>query len=66
MLRRNNSVIGTALCTGVALIAFAFYQRYEGPLDLPATSFYIAAAIICVLPAVYARLRQKPCRKTGS
>jgi hypothetical protein len=62
MLKRLNSTIIIALCTSAALIAFAFYQRYEGPVTVPTGAFYIAAAIICLLPVFYALFRHKSCR----
>jgi len=63
MLKRLNSNIITALCTGCALIAFAFYQAY---ITVPATAFYVAAAIICLLPVVYAPACRKACRNKTS
>ncbi len=62
MLKKRNSTIVIALCTAAALIAFAFYRRYEGPIPVPAEAFYVAAAIICLLPVFHARLRHKSCR----
>ncbi len=51
MLKRPSSNIITALCTGGAMIAFASYQSR---IAVPAVAFYIAAAIICLLPVVFA------------
>jgi len=62
MLKRLNANIIIAFCTSCALIAFAFYERYEGPIQVRATTFYMAAAVICLLPVVYGLLRCKTCR----
>ena len=56
MLKRLNSNIITALCTGCALIAFAFLRSY---VTVPAVAFYIAAAAICLLPVVLAPACQR-------
>jgi hypothetical protein len=57
MFKRSNIIV--ALCTACALIAFAFYQRYEGPVAVSETEFFVAAAVICLAPVVYAFLRGK-------
>ncbi|HTF66200.1 MAG TPA: hypothetical protein VK638_26300 [Edaphobacter sp.] len=62
MLKKLNSTLIIALCTSAALIAFAFYERYEASGTVPAVAFYCAAAVICLLPALYALLRHKICR----
>lgn len=62
MLKRLNANIILALCTSCTIIAFAFYQRYEGSVTVPAVAFYGAAAVICLLPVLYALLRHKICR----
>lgn len=62
MLKKPNSTIIIALCTSAALIAFAFDQR----VTLSATAFYIAAAVICLLPVLYAVLRCKTYRNKTS
>jgi hypothetical protein len=62
MFKKRNSTIVIALFTSAALIALAFYQRYEGPIPVPADAFYAAAAIICLLPVFFPRLRHKSCR----
>ncbi len=55
MLKKPNStIIIVALGISAALIAFAFDQR----VTLSATAFYIAA-VICLLPVLYAALRCK-------
>jgi hypothetical protein len=56
--RFNSTIIITALCTSCALIAFA---RYEAFAKVSAAVFYVAAAVICLLPVVYALLRHKSC-----
>jgi hypothetical protein len=63
MLKRLNSNIITALCTGGAIIAFAFYHAY---ITVPAVAFYVAAATICLLPLVYAPPCRKACRNNAS
>jgi hypothetical protein len=62
MLKKLNSTIIIALCTSAALIAFAFDQRYEASVTVPAVAFYVAATVICLLPVLYALLRRKTCR----
>jgi len=61
MLKRLNTRIIIALGASCALIAFAYYQRYEGPIAVPVGVFFIAAAIICLLPVFYALFRCKAC-----
>jgi hypothetical protein len=63
MLKRLNSNIVTALCTGGAMIAFAFYQSH---ITVPAVAFYIAAATICLLPVVFAPACRKASRTNAS
>jgi ABC-type Mn2+/Zn2+ transport system permease subunit len=63
MLKRFNSNIITALCTGGAIIAFAFYRSY---ITVPAGAFYVAAATICLLPVAFASARRKACRSNAS
>jgi hypothetical protein len=62
MTKRRNADVIVALCTGCALIAFAFYERYEASGTVPAVAFYVAAAAICLLPVLYAILPHKICR----
>lgn len=62
MTKTRNTNIIVALCTGCALIAFAFYERYEASGAVPAVAFYVAAAAICLLPVLYAVLRHETCR----
>lgn len=61
MSKRFDGTILIALCTSAAMMAFAFYQRYATPATVPEVAFYIAAAIICVLP--HTLVRQRTCRK---
>jgi hypothetical protein len=63
VLKRFNSNIITALCTGGAMIAFAFYQSH---VTVPAVAFYVAAATICLLPAVFAPACRRACRTNPS
>jgi uncharacterized membrane protein YqjE len=61
MFKKFNSTIIIALCTAAALIAFAFDQRYKTSVIIPEVAFYLAAAVICLLPVLYALLRRKSC-----
>jgi hypothetical protein len=63
MLKRLNANIIIAFCTSCAMIAFAFYQRHEASINVSAAAFYIAAAIICLLPVVYSLFRRTTCRR---
>lgn len=63
MLKRFNSNIITALCTAVAMIAFAFYQSH---VTVPAVAFYVAAAFICLLPLAFAPACRKASRTNAS
>jgi hypothetical protein len=40
MLRRLNAHIIIALCTSCAIIAFAFDQRHDASINVPAVAFY--------------------------
>jgi hypothetical protein len=62
MLKRLNANIIIALCTSCAIIAFAFYERYEASGTVPAVAFYGAAAVICLRPVLYALLCHKTCQ----
>ena len=62
MLKKLDSTIIVALCTSAALMAFAFDERYEASVTVPAVAFYVAATVICLLPVLYASLRHKSCR----
>ena len=66
MLTKLNSTIIIALCTSAALIAFAFDQRYERFVTVPQQTFYLAAAMVCLLPVFYALFRRKNCRSNSS
>lgn len=62
MLKRTNPTIVIALCTSCAIIAFAFYQRSAPSVIVPTVVFYLAAAVICLLPALYALVHCKTSR----
>jgi hypothetical protein len=64
MPKKLNGNTFIAFVTGLAIVAFAFYQRQEGAVIVPTVAFYLAAAIICLLPVLYAVIRHKTCRKT--
>ncbi|MGJ5816520.1 hypothetical protein [Paludibaculum fermentans] len=58
MTKRFNSNILIALCTACAMLAFARYHAY---VAVSATTFYVAAAGICLLPVLYGLVRRKAC-----
>ena len=60
MLKKFNSTIVVALCTGAGLIAFA---RYEASISVSAVGLYVAAAVICLLPVFSALVRHKACAR---
>jgi len=64
MLKKFNSTTVIAVCTGGALIAFALTKRYEPALAVPAVALYLAAAVICLLPVVFALVRHKTCERS--
>ena len=66
MANKSSQTIVVALFTSAALIGFAFYQRYVGPVQVSEATFYIAAAIICVSPGVHRKLRCKTCENKAS
>jgi hypothetical protein len=61
MFKKLNANIWVALCTASTLIAFAFYQRHAGSVNLTVVDFYIAAAVICLSPRWYCLVRRKVC-----
>ncbi len=63
MLKKLNANFVLALVTSWAIIAFAFYQRYETSVTVPAVAFFVGAAVMCLLPLLYAALfRRTACR----
>ncbi len=50
MFKRFNANFITALCTGCAIIAFAFFQAH---VNVSATTLDVAAATIGLLPAAF-------------
>lgn len=64
LTKKFNSTTFIALCTGGALMAFAFGQGYEPHFTLPAVAFYLAAAVICLLPVFAALVRRKVCARS--
>ncbi len=60
MLKRLNSNFTTALCTGCALIAFAFFQNR---INVSSATLDVAAAIICLTPVLLAPVWRKSCQK---
>ncbi len=63
MFKPFNANFITAICTGCALVAFAFLKVY---IDVPAATLYFAAAAICLFPVLYAPARRKQCRDKTS
>jgi hypothetical protein len=63
MFKRLNSTLITALCTGCALIAFAFFQAH---ITVPAAALDVAAATICLLPVIFAPACRKAYRNKTS
>jgi hypothetical protein len=61
MFKKNRSTLITALITGAGLISLASYQRYVGPIDVSASAFFIAAAVILVSSTLYGFFRRKTC-----
>ena len=39
-----------AVPTALGLVGLAAYQRYIGPVGIPAIDYYLAAAVICLAP----------------
>lgn len=66
MFDKLNPIVIVAFFTSVALIAFAFYQRHGASVPISAVRLYVAAAIICLSPVVYARVFRKTCRNKTS
>ena len=66
MFKKLNSTIVIGLCTGAALIAFAFSQRYGVAFKVSDSALFIAAAVICLLPVVHGLLRRKACQNKRS
>lgn len=64
LIKKFNSTTFIALCTGGALMAFAFGQGYESHFAVPAVAFYLAAAVICLLPVFTALVRRKVCARS--
>ena len=59
MLKQFNSNVIIALFTACAMIAFAFYERYEPSGDKHVVVSYIVAALICLFPVLYAIVRHR-------
>lgn len=49
-----------ALVTSCAVTTFAFYQRYRA-VNVSVVTFYLAAAVICLLPVLYGLVRRQVC-----
>jgi len=63
MLRRLNANIIIALWASCGIVAFAFYERYRASEKAPAAVFYVAAAVISLLPVLSALWRHRNCNK---
>lgn len=62
MLKKSTQTILIALYTSAALIGLAFYKHSGSPVNLSSDQLFVVAAIIILLPVVYAPLRCKTCR----
>lgn len=58
MFKKANSNIVIAICTGCAMVLFAFYERYGASSNIAVAS-YIVSALICLFPVGYALLRSR-------
>ena len=63
MFKRLNSTLIIALCTSCAMIAFAFLQAH---VTVTAATLDAGAAVICLLPVVFAPACRKASRKNAS
>jgi hypothetical protein len=63
MFKRRNSNLIPAVGTGCAVIAFAFFQAH---VNVSSTTLDVAAATICILPAVFGLAWRKSCRNKMS
>jgi hypothetical protein len=63
MFQRRNSNLITALCTGSAIIVFAFF---ESQVHVSSVTLDIAAAVICLLPVAVAPIWRKARRNKAS
>lgn len=59
MIGKRNDNYLIAFCTACAMVGFALYEQYGGRVAVTSTGFFIAAAVICLLPVVYGLLRGK-------
>jgi hypothetical protein len=57
MSKEQKANIVTALCTACAMIAFAFYKRYATSFAISSTALFVAAAVVCLAPALYGLVR---------
>ena len=58
MFTKRNTELIIAVITAAGMIAFAYYQRHW-PIPASPEAFFYAAAVICVLPVLYAVIRCK-------
>jgi hypothetical protein len=64
MTQKFNSTTVIGVCTGGALTAFALTKRYGPSPAVPTVALYVAAAVICLLPVVFALVRHKTCERS--
>jgi hypothetical protein len=62
MIKKFSSNMFIALCTSSALIAFSFYERHDTSRTVSTSALFVAAAVICLLPVLYALVRREICR----
>ncbi|MGC4055273.1 MAG: hypothetical protein QM757_41085 [Paludibaculum sp.] len=58
MPKQTSSTIITALITACAMIAFAYYRAY---VTVPAAAFWLAAAVICLVPVASCLVKRRTC-----
>jgi hypothetical protein len=54
MIHKLSPLVVVAICTGGALVAFAFDQSRASPSKVSEVALYLAAAVICLLPVCVA------------
>ena len=59
VIKRSDVVLMVvAVVTGCALIGFAFHERYRGPIAVSERMFYVAAAVLVLMPSLWAVVRK--------
>ena len=63
MFKRPSPNMIIALCTAGGMIAFSLAERHRVLKIIPTGAFFLAAAIICLIPVLVALIRHKNCRQ---